>query len=165
MYAVIKTGGKQYRVVAGEKIKVEKLEGEVGSKVIIDQVLMLADGDDVTIGAPVVKGASVSATVIAQGRADKVMIFKFRRRKHYRKTQGHRQDYTEIEIQGIAAKEGKEVKAAPVKESAAAKAPVVAKEAVVAKETKAAAAPKVAKAAAAPKATKVAKPKAAAKKE
>ncbi len=69
MYAVIKTGGKQYRVVAGEKLKVEKLEGEVGSKVIIDQVLMLADGDDVTIGAPVVKGASVSATVVAQGRA------------------------------------------------------------------------------------------------
>ena len=78
--------------------------GEVGSQVVIDQVLMLADGEKVTVGAPVVKGASVSATVVAQGRADKVMIFKFRRRKHYRKTQGHRQDYTEIEIQKIAAK-------------------------------------------------------------
>jgi large subunit ribosomal protein L21 len=152
MYAVIKTGGKQYRVVAGEKIKVEKLDGEVGSKVVIDQVLMLADGDNVTIGAPVVKGASVSATVVAQGRADKVMIFKFRRRKHYRKTQGHRQDYTEIEIQGIAAKEAKEVKAAPAKEPVVAKEAAVAKEAVV-KEPKATA-PKVAKAAATPKASK-----------
>jgi large subunit ribosomal protein L21 len=110
MYAVIKTGGKQYRVVAGEKLRVEKLEGEVGSKVVIDQVLMLADGDKVTIGAPTVSGASVSATVVAQGRTDKVMIFKMRRRKHYRKTQGHRQDYTEIEIQKIAAKEPKAAK-------------------------------------------------------
>lgn len=155
MYAVIKTGGKQYRVVAGEKIKVEKLDGEVGSKVVIDQVLMLADGDDVTIGAPVVKGASVSATVVAQGRADKVMIFKFRRRKHYRKTQGHRQDYTEIEIQKIAAKETKEAKEPAVKEAAAAKEPAPAKEVKAAKET--AAAKKPAAKAAAPKAAKVSK--------
>src|SRR3978361_1476480 len=115
MYAVIKTGGKQYRVVAGEKLKVEKLEGEIGSKVVIDQVLMLADGDNVTIGAPVIKGATVSATVIAQGRTDKVMIFKMRRRKHYRKTQGHRQDYTEIEIQSLGGKETKP--ATPAKEA------------------------------------------------
>ncbi len=104
MYAVIKTGGKQYRVTPGEKLKVEKLVGDVGSDVVIDQVLMVADGDNVTVGAPVVAGASVKATVVSHGRHDKVMIFKFRRRKHYRKTQGHRQDYTEIQIQQIAAK-------------------------------------------------------------
>ncbi|MBC7785878.1 MAG: 50S ribosomal protein L21 [Methylophilaceae bacterium] len=101
MYAVIKTGGKQYRVVAGEKIKVEKLVGEVGSNVTLDQILMLADGDKVTIGSPIVQGASIQATVLSHGRGDKVMIFKFRRRKHYRKTQGHRQSYTEIQIGAI----------------------------------------------------------------
>ena len=104
MYAVIKTGGKQYRVVPGEKLKVEKLVGDVGSDIVLDQVLMVADGDKVSVGAPMVKGASVKATVISHGRHDKVMIFKMRRRKHYRKTQGHRQDYTEIQIQDIAAK-------------------------------------------------------------
>ena len=103
MYAVIKTGGKQYRVVAGEKIKVEKLVGDVGTTVSLDQVLMLADGDKVTIGSPIVKGASIEATVLSHGRGDKVMIFKFRRRKHYRKTQGHRQSYTEIQIGAITA--------------------------------------------------------------
>ena len=103
MYAVIKTGGKQYRVVAGERIKVEKLVGEVGSSVTLDQILMLADGDKVTIGSPIVQGASITATVLSHGRGDKVMIFKFRRRKHYRKTQGHRQSYTEIQIGAIAA--------------------------------------------------------------
>jgi large subunit ribosomal protein L21 len=104
MYAVIKTGGKQYRVAAGDKLKVEKLVGEVGSDITIDQVLMVADGDNVTIGAPVIAGASVTAKVVAHGRADKVLIFKMRRRKHYRKTQGHRQDFTEIQIENIAAK-------------------------------------------------------------
>jgi large subunit ribosomal protein L21 len=104
MYAVIKTGGKQYRVAPGAKIKVERLAGEVGSDIVLDQVLMVADGDKVTIGAPVVQGASVKATVLSHGRHDKVMIFKMRRRKHYRKTQGHRQDYTEIQIEKIAAK-------------------------------------------------------------
>lgn len=103
MYAVIKTGGKQYRVTAGEKLKVEKLLGDVGSSVTIDQVLMVADGDNVTIGAPLIAGATVSATVLSHGRGDKVMIFKFRRRKHYRKTQGHRQSYTEIQIGDILA--------------------------------------------------------------
>jgi len=111
MYAVIKTGGKQYRVSAGDKLKVEKLVGDVGSDVTIDQVLMLADGDNVTIGAPVIAGASVQAKVLAHGRGDKVMIFKFRRRKHYRKTQGHRQDYTEIQIGDIASKPAKSAKA------------------------------------------------------
>jgi len=115
MYAVIKTGGKQYRVSAGDKLKVEKLVGDVGSDVIIDQVLMLADGDNVTIGAPVIAGASVQAKVLAHGRADKVMIFKFRRRKHYRKTQGHRQDYTEIQIGDIVASASKPAKAAKAK--------------------------------------------------
>ena len=111
MYAVIKTGGKQYRVTPGLKLKVEKLAGEVGSNVVIDQVLMLADGDNVTIGAPLIAGASVPATVVAHGRGDKVRIFKMRRRKHYRKTQGHRQDFTEIEIGAI----GGEAKSKPAK--------------------------------------------------
>ena len=103
MYAVIKTGGKQYKVEAGATLKVEKLLGDVGSKVVIDKVLMINDGDTTTIGAPLVAGATVSATVLSHGRADKVMIFKFRRRKHYRKTQGHRQSFTEIQIGEILA--------------------------------------------------------------
>lgn len=102
MYAVIKTGGKQYRVTPGLKLKVEKLAGDVGSNVVLDQVLVLADGENVTIGAPIIAGASVPATVVSHGRGDKVMIFKFRRRKHYRKTQGHRQSYTEIQIGDFA---------------------------------------------------------------
>ena len=104
MYAVIKTGGKQYKVEVGAKLKIEKLLGDAGSKLVIDKVLMIADGDTTTIGAPLVAGAKVSATVLSHGRADKVMIFKFRRRKHYRKTQGHRQSFTEIQIDAIAAK-------------------------------------------------------------
>jgi large subunit ribosomal protein L21 len=103
MYAVIKTGGKQYKVSTGGKLKVETLPVEVGGEVEIKDVLMVADGDDVKVGAPLVAGASVKATVLAHGRHDKVMIFKMRRRKHYRKTQGHRQNYTEIRIDGISA--------------------------------------------------------------
>ncbi|HSI45724.1 MAG: 50S ribosomal protein L21 [Methylophilus sp.] len=103
MYAVIKTGGKQYKVTAGEKLKVEKLIGDVGSTVVIDKVLLIANGESTTIGAPLVAGATVSATVVSHGRGDKVMIFKMRRRKHYRKTQGHRQSYTEIQIDTISA--------------------------------------------------------------
>ncbi len=103
MYAVIKTGGKQYRVASGEKLKIETLVAEIGSEIVIDQVLMVADGDKVTLGTPVLAGASVKAKVISHGRGDKVRIFKMRRRKHYRKSQGHRQNYTEIEILGIAA--------------------------------------------------------------
>ena len=103
MYAVIKTGGKQYRVNAGERIKVEKLVAEVGDTVTLDQILMVSDGEKTTIGSPIVKGATVKATVVSHGRGDKVMIFKFRRRKHYRKTQGHRQSFTEIKIETIKA--------------------------------------------------------------
>jgi large subunit ribosomal protein L21 len=103
MYAVIRTGGKQYKVAAGGKLKVETLTADVGSEIVINDVLMVADGDDIKIGAPVVAGASVKATVLSHGRGEKVMIFKMRRRKHYRKTQGHRQNYTEIRIDGISA--------------------------------------------------------------
>ena len=103
MYAVIKTGGKQYRVAAGDKLKVEKLAGEVGSDITLDQVLMVADGDNVTIGAPLIDGASVKAKVVAHGRGDKVMIFKFRRRKHYLRMKNHRQQFTEIKVTGINA--------------------------------------------------------------
>ena len=103
MYAVIKTGGKQYRVIAGERLKVEKLEVEIGGTVTLDQILMVSDGDKTTIGSPIIKGATVKATVLSHGRGDKVMIFKFRRRKHYRKTQGHRQSFTEIQIGEILA--------------------------------------------------------------
>ncbi|SNR64649.1 LSU ribosomal protein L21P [Methylobacillus rhizosphaerae] len=104
MYAVIKTGGKQYRVAAGDKLKVEKLAGDVGSEITLDKVLLVSDGENTTIGAPLVKGASVQAKVVSHGRGDKVLIFKMRRRKHYRKTQGHRQSFTEIQIEKIAAK-------------------------------------------------------------
>jgi large subunit ribosomal protein L21 len=103
MYAVIKTGGKQYRVNSGETLKVEKIEVDVGGTVTLDEVLMLNDGTKTTIGTPFIGGAKVEATVLSHGRGDKVMIFKFRRRKHYRKTQGHRQSYTEIKIESIAA--------------------------------------------------------------
>ena len=103
MYAVIKTGGKQYRVASGAKLKVEQIAAEVGSEIVLDQVLMFADGDNVSLGTPLVNGASVKAKVVSHGRGDKVHIFKMRRRKHYRKTMGHRQNYTEIEIVGITA--------------------------------------------------------------
>jgi large subunit ribosomal protein L21 len=101
MYAVIKTGGKQYRVVAGEKLKVEQIAADIGAEVVLGEVLLLANGDDVTMGTPLVSGAAVTAKVVSHGRGDKVRIFKMRRRKHYRKNQGHRQNYTEIEIVGI----------------------------------------------------------------
>ena len=103
MYAVFVTGGRQFRAVPGEVIRVEKLEVDPGSTVTLDQVLMVGDGDKITIGAPLVKGASVAATVRGHGRHDKVTIVKFRRRKHHRKQMGHRQHYTEIEITGISA--------------------------------------------------------------
>lgn len=103
MYAVIKTGGKQYRVVAGEKLKIEQIPAEVGAEITIDQILMVGEGESVKIGAPLVSGAAVKATVLSQGRHDKVTIFKMRRRKHYQKHQGHRQNYTEIRIDGISA--------------------------------------------------------------
>ena len=102
MYAIIKTGGKQYRVAAGEKLKVEKLAGDIGSELLIDQVLLVGAGDDTKVGTPLVPGASVKAKVLGHGLGDKVQIFKMRRRKHYEKNQGHRQGYTEIEITGIS---------------------------------------------------------------
>ncbi|MCB1938642.1 MAG: 50S ribosomal protein L21 [Rhodocyclaceae bacterium] len=103
MYAVIKTGGKQYRVSAGQKIKVEQMPVDVGSEITLDQILMVGEGESVKIGTPVVDGATVKATVLSQGRHDKVKIFKMRRRKHYIKHQGHRQNYTELRIEAISA--------------------------------------------------------------
>src|SRR5258706_5440124 len=102
MYAVIKTGGKQYRVAPGEKIKVDQLPAVIGSQITLD-VLMVADGDKISIGAPLVAGATVQATVVSHGRHDKVHIFKMRRRKHYQRHGGHRQNYTEIQIGTISA--------------------------------------------------------------
>ena len=102
MYAVIKTGGKQYKVQEGDTIRVEKLEGSEGDNIKLDTVLMLTDGDKVTVGTPLVDGASVSATVKAQGRGKKIRIIKFKRRKNYRKQAGHRQAYTELSITGIS---------------------------------------------------------------
>ena len=101
MYAVIQTGGKQYRVKSGEQVKVEMLPAEVGATVAFDRVLMLGEGDGVKVGAPFVAGAKVKATVVAQGKGEKVRIFKLRRRKHYAKTQGHRQSFTEVRIDEI----------------------------------------------------------------
>ena len=101
MFAVIKTGGKQYRVASGDRLKVEKLAGDVGSEIVLDQVLAVGEGADIALGTPLVSGASVKATVVAHGRHDKVVIFKMRRRKHYKKSQGHRQSYTEIRIEAI----------------------------------------------------------------
>jgi large subunit ribosomal protein L21 len=101
MYAVIQSGGKQYRVATGDVIQVEKLEVAAGDTVNIDQVLMVSDDQGVRIGTPVVSGATVTATVKSHGRDDKIKVFKMRRRKHYRKTTGHRQYYTELEITGI----------------------------------------------------------------
>jgi large subunit ribosomal protein L21 len=101
MYAVIQTGGKQYRVKSGEQLKVELLSAEVGAQVSFDRVLMLGEGEGVKVGAPFVSGATVKATVLAQGRGEKIRIFKLRRRKHFAKTQGHRQGYTEVRIDEI----------------------------------------------------------------
>ena len=103
MYAVIKTGGKQYKVAAGEKIKVEQIAADVGQEVVIDQVLAVGQGADLKVGSPLVAGASVKATVVAHGKHDKVRIFKLRRRKHYKKSQGHRQGYTELQIDAVNA--------------------------------------------------------------
>ena len=103
MYAIIKTGGKQYRVQEGDKLKVEKLETEVGKKHTFSEVMMVGEGDKVTIGTPLVEKASVEAKIIAQGKGKKVNIIKFRRRKHHLKRQGHRQFFTEIEIGKIKA--------------------------------------------------------------
>lgn len=102
MYAVIKTGGKQYRVSEGDTLRVEKLDGDVGAKVELTEVLMLG-GDKVSVGKPLVKGAKVTAEIVAQDRAKKIIVFKMRRRKNYRRKYGHRQPYTELRITGISA--------------------------------------------------------------
>jgi len=103
MYAIIKTGGKQYRVAAGQKIKVEQISADIGQAITLDQVLSVGQGDTLKIGTPLVDGAAVTATVLAQGRHAKIKIFKMRRRKHYQKHQGHRQNYTELRIEAINA--------------------------------------------------------------
>ena len=104
MYALIKTGGKQFKVSEGETLKVEKLTTDVGKKVSISDVLTLVDGEKVTIGTPRVKGASVDVTILSHGRREKVKIFKMNRRNHYKKSQGHRQSFTEIKVDKIAVK-------------------------------------------------------------
>ena len=101
MYAVIKTGGKQYKVAPGEKLKVEQIPADVGAEVILDQVLLVGEGESVRLGQPIVAGATVKATVVSHGRGEKVKIFKMRRRKHYQRHGGHRQQYTELAIGSI----------------------------------------------------------------
>jgi large subunit ribosomal protein L21 len=103
MYAVIKTGGKQYRVAQGETLKIESVAGDVGSAIVLDKVLAVGNGDSLKVCKPLLNGATVKATIVSNGRHDKVTIFKMRRRKHYQKHQGHRQNYTEIRIDGISA--------------------------------------------------------------
>lgn len=103
MYAIVATGGKQYRVKEGETLRVEKLFAEAGETVELDKVLLVGEGDNIKVGAPYLEGAKVTAKVAANGRGDKVKIIKFRRRKHSRKQMGHRQAFTEIEITGISA--------------------------------------------------------------
>jgi large subunit ribosomal protein L21 len=102
MFAVIVSGGKQYRVQEGQTLKLEKLTAEAGSSVEFDRVLLVGNGDDVKVGTPVVEGAKVAADVVAHGRGNKVNIIKFRRRKHHMKRQGHRQWFTEVKITGIS---------------------------------------------------------------
>ncbi|HLM74035.1 MAG TPA: 50S ribosomal protein L21 [Polyangiaceae bacterium] len=101
MYAVIKTGGKQYRVAEGQKLRVEKLAGNAGDKVTFDEVLLVG-GDAPKIGQPIVKGASVAAEIVGQDRGKKIVVFKYKRRKNYRRKNGHRQPYTELKITGIS---------------------------------------------------------------
>ena len=101
MYAVIKTGGKQYRVESGAQLRIESLAADVGAAVSFDEVLLIGTGDAVKVGAPLVSGAKVKATIVAHGRGEKVKIFKMRRRKHHQITQGHRQNFTEVRIDDI----------------------------------------------------------------
>jgi large subunit ribosomal protein L21 len=103
MYAVFKTGGKQYRATTGDVIKVEKIEAEKGATLELDQVLMVGEGEDVKIGAPFLEGGKVTVTVLDHGRRDKINVIKFKRRKNYRRKMGHRQYFTQIEITGIDA--------------------------------------------------------------
>jgi large subunit ribosomal protein L21 len=103
MYAVIRAGGKQFKVAVGEKIRIEKIAAEVGQEIVIDQVLAIADGAELKVGAPLLAGANVTATVLSHGKHDKVRIFKMRRRKHFQRHGGHRQHYTELQIGALSA--------------------------------------------------------------
>jgi large subunit ribosomal protein L21 len=103
MYAVVSTGGKQYKVQKGETLRIEKIAGEIGSKVIFEKVLMVADGENIRVGQPMVENATVQASIIEQDKARKILVFKYKRRKRYRRKQGHRQPYTAIRIDGIEA--------------------------------------------------------------
>ena len=166
MYALVRTGGKQYRVAKDDTILVERIAADEGAEVILDDVVMLGDGDKVTIGTPRVEGAAVSATVVSQTRGPKIIIFRRKRRKNHRRTQGHRQDLTLLKINAIA-EDGKSLKpkAAPAKK-AAAKADAAPKAGAKKAAAKKAAAPKAAaKKAAAPKAEAKAAPKKAAAKK
>jgi len=145
MYAVIKTGGKQYRVSPGDKLKVETIDAEVGASFDFDTVLMISDGDKLTVGTPTIASAKVTAEVVAHGRGKKVEIIKFRRRKHHQKRTGHRQNFTQVEIQSINGKGAvAKKKAAPAKKAKAADSDAEAKTATKAKKApaKKAAAPK-----------------------
>jgi large subunit ribosomal protein L21 len=102
MYAVFRTGGKQYRASAGDRLKVERLEAEVGDNIEFDEILLVGEGADIKVGAPLVAGSKVAATVTAQGRGKKIDIIKFKRRKNYKRHHGHRQHYTEVEITSIS---------------------------------------------------------------
>ncbi|HUU00637.1 MAG TPA: 50S ribosomal protein L21 [Myxococcota bacterium] len=101
MYAVVRTGGKQYRVSKGDKLKIEKIPGQAGEDVNFDDILMIGGGEDVKVGTPRIDGATVSARILEQDRSKKIIVFKFKRRKGYKRTQGHRQFYTRVEITGI----------------------------------------------------------------
>ncbi len=103
MYAVVATGGKQYKVEEGEVLRCEKLAGEIGDEVVFDQVLMVSDGEDVRIGQPVVEGATVKGSIVEQGKHKKIIVFKYKRRKRYRRKQGHRQPFTAVKISAIEA--------------------------------------------------------------
>ena len=164
MYAVVKTGGKQYRVAKDDKIIVDHIDAEAGDSVILDQVLMMADGDKLTVGTPTVSGAAVGATVLRQTRGPKIMVFRRKRRKNFRRVRGHRQDLTLLQINDIAADGKVKAPAKPKAEAKAAPAKAEAKKA--AKKTAAKAEAKAAPKKAATKATakKTAAKKAAAKK-
>jgi large subunit ribosomal protein L21 len=103
MYAVVSTGGKQYRVQTGDTLRVEKIPGEVGSKVTFDKVLMVADGESIRVGQPLLEKAAVQASIVEQDKSKKILVFKYKRRKRYRRKHGHRQPYTAIRIEGIEA--------------------------------------------------------------
>ena len=159
MYAVIKTGGKQYRVSPGDKLKVETIDAEVGASFDFDTVLMISDGDKLTVGAPTIASAKVTAEIVAHGRGKKVEIIKFKRRKHHQKRTGHRQNFTQVEIQSINGKgAAAKKKAAPAKKAKAADSDTDAKTAKKAPAKKAATPKKTTEKKAAPKKTAEKKP-------